>query len=226
MVRTFGFMGAVGCVGIVSLGATPPNPHTTFDPTQQIRAVLALPSHTTPPEGAKRALVLAPREEKSARLVAPPGPSPRPKPVPPTVPSANPIQKHLKKNKVLYRLDDRIDGSLRCDAWKVIPSQDDANQGLLFFQYRLKTDQKKVSFTYGYQASLGPSAWLFSISGQEKVELYGGVSYRQNLSCSESYELGAARAGEFEIGEGVWYSSKRACEKARKTSAPKSPGGC
>jgi hypothetical protein len=226
MFRKLGLVVAVGSVGLLSLGAKAPTFNTQSPPAALLSASLTLPQSTISLPGTKSAGLVSPKEEMGARFVAAPGPGARPKPEPPKVVSKNPIQKHLKKNKILYRLDDRVDGSLRCDAWKVLPSKDDANQGILSFQYILKADQKKVAFTYGYQASFGVSEWLFSISGQEKVESYGGAAYRQTLSCNESYELGATRKGEFEIGEGRWYTSKSACEKARKAAAPKSPGAC
>lgn len=144
-----------------------------------------------------------------------------PRPTPP-----NPMLALLKPGKTLYRLDDRVNGTLQCTAWKLAPSKEDPNQGALSFSYTVKADKKAVTFRYQYRV-LYTSRWLLRLDGDEKIEDYGGgVTYQQGVSCSESLVLGAVDKTSVSLDAGAWYLTKSACEKARKASSPASPGRC
>lgn len=170
-------------------------------------------------------------QEKAAPPPKSAGPkAPKPGlPAPPIAPATleNPIKKYLKKGQVFYRLDDRINGKLSCDKWTLTPSsKEDPTQGTLSFQYKL-TD-RTIAYTYDYKVMLD-DLWKLQINGKEngRVEkIKGGVNYVQTLQCQETYELGESRKTDFDLGSGVWYLNKAACEKAKKASNPKSPGSC
>ena len=86
-----------------------------------------------------------------------------------------------------------------------------------------------IVYTYGYQVSQDGSTWEFQINGIKggRVEkIKGGVNFSQDMQCQEIYELGEVRKTDFDLGSGVWYLNKTACDKAKKASSTKSPGSC
>ena len=190
---------------------------TAIDAAPQVAAVA--PSDAPEPD-APQERAATPPKNAGAKAPAPLPPTPTPTP-------ENPLKKYLKKGQVFYRLDDRINGKLSCDAWTLTPtSKEDPSQGTLSFQYKL-TD-RTIAYTYDYKVMLD-DLWKLQINGKEggRVEkIKGGVNYVQTLQCQETYELGEARKTDFDLGSGVWYLNKAACEKAKKASSAKSPGSC
>lgn len=134
------------------------------------------------------------------------------------------MKSFLKEGATVYRLDDRVDGKLRCDAWSFSPSKKDPNQGSLTLSY--KTKDRKMVFVYDYEIFYRKT-WRLEINGNALHEiLFAGVQLDQKVICKEDHSIGAMSKTELEIGGGLWYLSKSACESAKKKKAKKSPGSC
>jgi hypothetical protein len=170
---------------------------------------------------------LTPTHKPLRIQAAPKPPDTGPKAPKPPEPPKNPLQKQLKKGQVFYRLDDRT-GKLSCDKWTLTPgSKEEPSKGTLTFTEK-KTD-RSVVYTYNYKITNDGPSWEFQINGIKggKIEKFkGGVNYSQDIECQEIYELGEVRKTDFDLGSGVWYLNKAACDKAKKASATKSPGSC